>query len=172
MRRTMRIPMVVATTVLVLPLMTSTGQAASTAARCRTRDLSVHLGHGDAAAGSTFRPVVFTNESTATCSLAGFPGVAYVAPRTGDQVGAAAARNTQHPARTIQLTPGERAVAMLQLVDARNYPAKRCAATTVSGLRVYPPNATRAAYVPFASNRRACSSSVTQLTVQAVRPGR
>lgn len=142
--------------------------ATSSPSRCSLRSLSVRLGPAGHAAGSTYRPIVFTNTGAAACTLRGYPGVSYVAPRTGHQVGAAATRDSAQPVRTVTLASGGHAAALLQLVNYLNYPASRCAATTVSGLRVYPPGSTTAAYVAFARPQHACSTNVEQLAVRAV----
>ena len=140
----------------------------STPGRCTTGNLSVRLGAAGGAAGSTYEPLVFTNKGSATCTLDGYPGVAFVAPQSGKQVGAAASRNPQHPATSVSLAGGASASAMLQIANHANYPASTCNATSVSGLRVYPPGSTTAIYVPFAHTQQACSTSVHQLSVEAV----
>ena len=149
-----------------------TNQVAATGSgRCATRDLTVHLGAAGGAAGSTYEPLVFTNKGSATCTLDGYPGVSFVAPQTGKQVGAAASRNPQHAATSVSLAAGASASAMVQVVNHANYDPASCKATTVSGLRVYPPGSTTAAYVPFTHTQQACSTSVNQLSVQAVVAG-
>lgn len=140
--------------------------------RCTVSHLSLRLGRAGGAAGSTYQPIVFTNTGTASCTLSGYPGVSYVAPRSGAQVGAAATRDTGVAPHTVTLAPGGHAASLLQLVDYINYPASSCAAKPVSGLRVYPPGSKSAAYIAFAHNRKACSSHVQQLTVRAVVKGR
>jgi len=147
------------------------GSTSPTPGRCTTGNLSVHLGAAGGAAGSTYEPLVFTNKGSATCTLDGYPGVAFVAPQTGKQVGAAASRNAQHTAISVSLAPGASASAMLQVANHANYPASSCQATSVSGLRVYPPGATTAAYVAFTHAQQACSTSVHQLSVEAVVAG-
>jgi uncharacterized protein DUF4232 len=148
--------------------------AASTSgtSRCTINHLSVSLGRADHAAGSTYRPIVFTNTGDAACTLRGYPGVSYVAPTSGRQVGAAASRDDAERTRTVTLAPDGHAAALLQLVNPFNYPAADCAAKTVSGLRVYPPGSTAAAYVAFARHQKACSSNVHQLSVRAVLRGK
>src|SRR3954447_11021190 len=149
-----------------------TGKAAATGSpspgRCTTGNLSAHLGAAGGAAGSTYEPLVFTNKGSATCTLDGYPGVSFVAPSSGKQVGAAASRNPQHPAALVTLAPGATASALLQIANEANYPASTCQPTDVSGLRVYPPGATTALYVAFKSPQKACSSNVNQLSVQAI----
>src|SRR5438309_2387332 len=85
--------------------------------RCTTSILSVHLGAADGAAGSTYEPLVFTNKGSATCTLNGYPGVSFVAPTSGKQVGAAASRNPQHAAELVTLAPGATASALLQIAN-------------------------------------------------------
>src|SRR3954471_4486034 len=143
----------------------------STPARCTTGNLSLRLGAAGGAAGSTYEPLVFTNKSSATCTLDGYPGVSFVAPSSGKQVGAAASRNPQHAAALVTLAPGATASALLQIANEANYPAAACQPTDVSGLRVYPPGATTALYVAFRSVQKACSTNVNQLSVQAVVAG-
>ena len=145
--------------------------ASATPARCTTGNLSVRLGATGGAAGSTYEPLVFTNKGSATCTLDGYPGVAFVAPQSGKQVGAAASRNPQHAASLVTVAPGASASAMLQIANHANYPASSCTPTTVSGLRVYPPGSTTAIYVPFAHTQQACSTKVNQLSVEAVVAG-
>ena len=156
----------------IAPVRLAAVSADSTATRCTLGDLAVRLGPAGHAAGSTYRPIVFTNTSGSACTLTGYPGVSYVAPKSGRQVGAAAARDRAMRTRTVRLAPGGHAAALLQLVDYLNYPAANCAAKTVSGLRVYPPGSRTAAYVPFAHKRKACSSQVPQLSVRTVVRGR
>ena len=146
--------------------------ATGSPSRCTVSQLSLRLGTAGHAAGSTYQPIVFTNTGTTACTLRGYPGVSYVAPKSGAQVGAAATRDAAVAVRTITLAAGGHAAALLQLVNYLNYPATSCAAKAVSGLRVYPPGSKAAAYVAFAHSREACSSNVQQLSVRAVVRGR
>ncbi|HEU5033200.1 MAG TPA: DUF4232 domain-containing protein [Mycobacteriales bacterium] len=147
------------------------GSAVSSTPTCRTGDLSVRLGPAEGAAGSVYAPLVFTNTGTARCRLSGYPGVSYVAPGNGHQVGAAATRSAQHPAQAVVLAPGGHAAAVVQMVNVMNYPDRRCRPTATSGLRVYPPGNTAATYVAFGRDRSACSTGVAQLSVEAVVAG-
>jgi hypothetical protein len=144
---------------------TSTSPPTST---CQTRDLGLALGQGEGTAGSLYEPLRFTNRGASACTLYGYPGVSFVAGGSGDQIGSPAARNPQHPATTVMLSPGASADAVVQVVDHGNYGPDQCKATAVSGLRVYPPGNKDAAYVPFPDAVTACSTDVTQLTVESV----
>ena len=113
---------------------------------------------------------MLTNHGSSTCALRGYPGVAFVAS-TGGQVGSAASRNPQQPVTTILIAPDSSASALLGIADYRNFPPGECLSHPVSGLRVYPPGNTSAAYVPFKTASAACSTHVGQLNVVAVVTG-
>jgi hypothetical protein len=51
--------------------------------------------------------------------------------------------------RTVRLSPGATATAVLRIGAAANFPTARCHAVTAAGLRVYPPNQTVPKVVPF-----------------------
>lgn len=144
------------------------GSTSTAVTTCQTKDLTLSLGQGEGTAGSMYEPLHFTNKGADACTLYGYPGVSFVTTGSGDQVGSPASRNPQHPARTVTLSPGATADAIVQVVDHGNYGADQCKATTVSGFRVYPPGNKSAAYVPFHDAVTACSTDVTQLTVEAV----
>jgi hypothetical protein len=135
---------------------------------CQTGNLTVAIGQSQGTAGSVFEPLRFTNKGASSCTMSGYPGVSFVTAGSGAQVGAAASRNAQHAAKTVTLAPGAGAEAIVQVVDHGNYDPAQCKATDVSGFRVYPPGQTAAVYVPFAETATACSTDVTQLTVEAV----
>jgi hypothetical protein len=150
----------------------STNPASNGPTGCETSSLSVKLGEAGGAAGSIYQPIVFTNTGSATCTLNGYPGVSFVAPGNGQQVGAAASRNPQHAPALVTLAPGASASATLQTGETGNYDQATCKPVDVSGLRVYPPGNTAAMYVAFPSKQQACSAgNVNQLSVEAVVAG-
>jgi hypothetical protein len=164
-------------TVTVTATATVTGQASAPTPTttpagppgCATSGLTVSLGQGGAAAGSAFYPIEFTNTSSSTCSLYGYPGVSFVSS-AGHQVGAAATEDPTYPRRLVTLAPGAAAHASLRVVDALNYPTANCHPVTVAKLKVYPPNQTTFLYLSLPST--ACSlTSVQILSVQTVQPG-
>lgn len=140
----------------------------TTVGNCETKNLSFSLGRADGTAGSVYEPLQLTNKGSSACTLFGYPGISFVTAGSGDQVGAAASRNPQHAAKSVTLVPGATAESVVQVVDHMNYSPGQCKAEDVSGFRVYPPGETAAAYVPFDHASSACSSDVTQLTVEAV----
>lgn len=138
-------------------------------AACATAHLAVSLGDGQGAAGSVIYPLHFTNKGSAACTLTGYPGVSLVAPGNGQQVGAAAQRDGG-PTPTVTLAPGAEATANIRMVNYQNFSAGDCAPTAVSGLRVYPPGNTAAAYVSFTKAQQACSKNPPGGSGLGVRP--
>jgi hypothetical protein len=134
---------------------------------------------GGAAAGSTYYDLEFTNISTRTCTLTGYPGVSAVNV-VGHTLGKPASRNVTHRVATVTLTGapvqpggpvglGGTVSAILRIVDATPFPAASCGRATASGLRVYAPGQKRAKLVslPFL----ACASGKVQfMSVEAVQP--
>ena len=146
----------------------ASGQAAGPRA-CQSGALKVALGPGNAAAGSQIIPIQFTNVSTSTCTLFGFPGVSFTGETYAVQVGPAAARNHASAEQVVTLAPGAVASAQIKIVNAQNYPAGTCGLTTASGILVYPPDLTKAVGLPF--NGFACVHKWNVLTVNAVAAG-
>jgi Protein of unknown function (DUF4232) len=147
----------------------SASPAVAGPAACQFSALKVTLGPGNAAAGSQIVPIQFTNVSSSTCTLYGFPGVSFTGETYAVQVGPAAVRNHTSIEQVITLDPGAVASAQIKIVDAQNYPAGTCGLTTASGIKVYPPNLTSAVGLPF--NGFACVHKYNVLTVNAVAAG-
>ena len=139
---------------------------------CATSGLSVKLGPGNGAAGSTFIPIVFTNTTSSSCSLFGYPGVSFVTGQGGSQIGLAASRDPTQPASSIVLAAGGVAHATLRVVQADNFPAAACKPTAVSTLKIFPPGQTDALYLAFSSRTCASTSPADQvLYIQTVGSG-
>ncbi len=141
-------------------------------APCPSSGLQVTLGQGNGAAGSTYYPLDFTNNSGASCTLFGYPGVSFVTSIGGSQIGSAASRNPALPSELVTIPPGGIAHATLQVVNAENFAASACHMVTAHWLKVYPPNQTAPLYVSFMAH--ACSEKAKRvdiLAVEAVRPG-
>jgi hypothetical protein len=114
----------------------------ATPVRCYSSQLSVSLGSGNGAAGSSYYPLNFKNTSKVTCSLYGYPGVS--ALLNGKQLGAAAVRETSVPKSTVILKPGVTVNAVLQVTDVSVYSKLQCEPKTATQLKVYPPGASDA----------------------------
>jgi hypothetical protein len=137
--------------------------------RCTTAELSASLGEGGAAAGSVYRPLIFTNTGSRTCELRGFPGVSYVAGDDGHQVGPAAAMSGERGGQ-VPISPGSTARAQLQLVTVQNYDPADCHPVPVRGLRVYPPGDTASLFVPMDGEGCSTTPPGNQLSIQTITP--
>jgi hypothetical protein len=111
----------------------------------------------------------FTNTGASTCSLFGYPGVSLVKGPPYTQIGLAAKRSTTTPKKVVTLAPGATANALLQIVDALNYPSATCGPTKATALKIYPPNQTEPVYLPNTSS--GCAKPVQIMYIGAVRPG-
>lgn len=140
----------------------------TSSADCKAADLRLTLGHGDAGAGSVYRPLVFTNKSSRTCLIQGFPGVSYVTGDNGTQVGDAATR-VPPKGPVIHLAPGQSVSADVQFAQAGNFDQAACKPTPVRGLRVYPPHDTASMFVPMSTTGCAGHVPDPQLQVQTVK---
>jgi hypothetical protein len=106
----------------------------------------------------------FTNTGASTCSLFGYPGVSLVTGRRTRRSACAAKRSTATPKTLVTLAPGATANALLQIVDALNYPSASCGPTKATALKIYPPNQTEPVYLPNTSTgcakpSRSCTSA-------------
>jgi hypothetical protein len=138
---------------------------------CRSSDLRLSLGRGDAAAGTAYRPLEFTNISDHPCVLEGFPGVSYVGGPDGHQVGAPADREGDK-GTSITLGRGEVASATVGFANVDNYDPLTCQPQPVRGLRVYPPQETAALFIDMPTT--GCGNDKIpgdQLKVKAIQKG-
>jgi len=138
--------------------------AAASAPPCQTSGLVIWLANGNAAAGTFYYDLNFTNLSGHACTLRGHPGVSAM-NLGGGQVGTPAGWGDPGNARlrTIRLANGATATAVLAVTDVYNYPAGVCHRVHAAGLRVIPPNQFTSKLVPYPIE--ACSSS--QVFMQA-----
>ncbi|GAB2531150.1 hypothetical protein GCM10027167_39790 [Nocardia heshunensis] len=131
--------------------------------------MTVALGRGDGAAGSTYVPIVFTNNGARACSLTGYPGVSYTQGAEGEPVGPPASREAfggNDGTEVVVLAPGGRGAATLRTVnDVGVYPADKCDPVAVAGLRIYPPDNTESVFIAMA--RQTCSK-IGILTIREV----
>ena len=142
----------------------------TSAVSCATSSLDVKQGLGQGYAGGVYEVIDFTNTSNAPCSLYGYPGVSLVTGPPYTQVGLAAKRSTTSgQVKLITLAPGATANALLQIVDALNYPSATCGPTKAAALKVYPPNQTAPVYL--ANTSIACSKPVQTMNIGPVQAG-
>jgi len=150
---------------------TATQQAALGSGDCKAGDISLSLGRGDAAAGTSYRPLVMTDTSAAKCTIQGFPGVSYFAGADRHQVGKAAYRDGAKGAPVV-LNKGESAAADIGFVNVQNYDPSTCQPTPVDGLRVHLPQETTPKFLDAPGT--GCASDKipgNQLTVKTAHPG-
>ena len=146
----------------------SASPAVASAPACANGSLQVKLGPSEGYAGGVDEAIGFTNISGASCTLYGYPGVSLVSGAQA-QIGLAAKRSSTAPVTLITLAPGATGTAMLQVVDALNFPTATCGPAQATELRVYPPNQTAAVYLPDSSE--GCAQPVQVLFVGAVQAG-
>jgi hypothetical protein len=116
---------------------------------CQTPGLVIWLDtDGRVASGTAFFKLHITNLSGHACTLNGFPFLTAV-NLTGHQVGPAAVFRTPPRPHLVTLGNGKTATAMLGIVSTGVYVRSVCRPVTAAGLRVFPPNQTRAKMVPF-----------------------
>lgn len=119
-------------------------QAASTTPTCHVADLYLSVGRATGGAGSLFYPIQFTNTSTHTCALRGYPGVSAL-DVNHHQIGAPATRNP-HSVSTVFVRPGHTVYATIRTNDPTVVPSCRPVATYV---QVYPPASLQAVLIPY-----------------------
>jgi hypothetical protein len=136
---------------------------------CPTSSLQVKLGLSEGYAGGVYQVINFTNTSSASCTLYGYPGVSLVTGPPYAQLGSAAKRSTTIPVKLITLAPGETADAQLQIVDALNFPSATCHPTKATNLKVYPPNQTAPVYL--ADTSYGCAKPVQTMVIGPVQTG-
>jgi hypothetical protein len=116
---------------------------------CETPGLVMWLNTtGNAGAGSISYQMHFTNLSGHRCTLNGFPFVLGVG-LGGHQIGRRAFFDRSHPPLTVTLRAGKTATAVLKIDEVGDFSPSACRPRTAAGLRVFPPNQTRAKTIPF-----------------------
>ncbi|MCX4749889.1 DUF4232 domain-containing protein [Kitasatospora sp. NBC_01287] len=130
---------------------------------CTSAELSVAQTNPNVGAGQYYSTLVFTNTSSRTCTLAGYPGVSYVAA-AGQQSGNPATRTgTQYA--TVTLAPHGTAKATLHDANgAGGYDPGQCQLTPAQGLRIYPPGEKAALFLPW-QTQHCAGPSIHALTI-------
>jgi hypothetical protein len=124
------------------------------------------------AAGTEYVPLEFTNTSSQSCELSGFPAVALTSGVTGQQIGTEAAVDRSVRATAVLLKPGGIAHAWVGIADVANLPSKTCRPVTAAGFRVVVPGSESASYL--AHRVPACKEPARDggiLIVRPVQPG-
>jgi hypothetical protein len=148
---------------------TSLSPAVTGPPACPTSSLQLKLGVSQGYAGGVYQVIDFTNTSGSLCTLYGYPGVSLVSGPPYAQIGLTAKRSTSSARKLVTLAPGATGNALLQIVDALNYPSASCGPTKATALKIFPPNQTVPVYLPSTTN--GCAKSVQIMYIGPVLPG-
>lgn len=157
------------------PSPSSTAPASPTQAgpaECTSADLKVALGPSNGAAGTIYYNIDFTNTSSASCFVQGYPGASLVSAGdgAGTQIGDDAKRVPVTPSHQIVLAAGQTAHAALGVAEAGNFPASTCKVVTAHWLKVFPPDQTVAAYLAL-TTQTCASAKVATMHISAISSG-
>ncbi|MGB6453443.1 MAG: DUF4232 domain-containing protein [Streptosporangiaceae bacterium] len=144
--------------------------AASTGpSECLTTDLHLTVGAGNGAAGTIYYSLDLTNASSSTCTMYGYPGVAFVSSPGGSQVGAAAGRSSSTSPALVTLVAGATAHATLAVSDVLI--GNNCMHQVQTNfLQVYPPGQYRPLFAPL--SRPGCADqSLITMNVDTISSG-
>ena len=135
-------PLVAAALLAAAVIATPAAEAA--AKGCSASKLVVWAGEepGGGTAGSVYYRIEFTNLSSRTCTLFGFPIVGAVNLK-GKQLGAPATHSPGKKVKAVKLAQGQTATAQLRIVEALNYSPNECKPTWAAGLRIGDPRRRR-----------------------------
>lgn len=136
------------------PTTTTTPEAVAVVPRCETSMLSVALTDQDAAAGSVYYHIDFTNISPESCTLRGYPEVVFL-DESGNQIGAPALRLAEDTT-LVTVDPGSSAMATFSYRTVFVATSPGCQPTDSSRLQVVPPDETAVLLIPF--DRQACAN--------------
>jgi hypothetical protein len=139
--------------------------AGSARPRCLTSQLRLSFVDAQAGLGHRYADYALKNLATTPCRLYGYPGVILLDAhgRALTSSHATVTRWTVSPRRTVVISPGQRAFFTFTWLDGGFCPGH---SFSYSGMRVYPPGATRAIQ-RSESATAACDGSAM---VSAVRP--
>jgi hypothetical protein len=138
--------------------------------RCHTGDLTIKYGPSNGAAGTDYEYLGFTNKSTHTCRMYGFPGMAPVDAR-GKQIPVTVARTNDQP-KTVTLAPGQTGWALVRWAVAPGTYSGPACQPGGSALAVTPPDETTQLTLPGVV--RVCGSgtiTTAPITDQSPPPG-
>ncbi|MFJ8113757.1 DUF4232 domain-containing protein [Streptomyces sp. NPDC096132] len=135
--------------------------------RCRTADLRASIGPNDPGAGQENFAVVLTNNSTRTCTVYGFPGIAFV-DGVGEAVTPDPERATGQEEPTVTLKPGASAWSALTFTN----PAATGVTTVIpAAVLVTPPDETASIKVAWSGGKVSNTGKASVPQVSPLRPG-
>jgi hypothetical protein len=134
-------------------------------AACTTAGLRVTAAFSQGATQHAIYDLRFANVSRASCTLRGYPSVSLVTAGNsfGRPIGSSRPllMRGPGPTATVTLAPGQRALALLGVAETVMFVGSACTPVVAHWLKVYPPHASRAVYVPIRA--MTCSLSSDQV---------
>ncbi len=132
-------------------------------AACTPAQLRVTAAFSQGAGQHAIYDLRFTNVSRTACTLHGYPGVSLVTAgnSSGRRIGSPRPLIMQTPGPAVTLAPGQRALALLGVAETVLFTGSSCSPVAAHWLKVYPPTARQAVYVPI--NITTCSSPSDQV---------
>jgi len=161
-------PSVATTTVTATAPAASSSPPVTGPPACASSGLKVTQGGSNGYAGGVYVTLDFTNTSSSSCTLYGYPGVSLLSS-SRVQIGLAAKRTTTTAPATVTLASGATAHAQLQIVDALNFSSSTCGPVKAALLQIFPPNQKAAVFLTNTSTT--CSKSVQTLFISPVQSG-
>ncbi|MEU1055769.1 DUF4232 domain-containing protein [Streptomyces sp. NPDC005876] len=144
----------------------SASASARAGGRCHTSALRASVGRMDPGAGQRNFPVVLTNTSSRTCTLYGYPGLAFT-DAAGRQLGPDPKRTAASP-ETVRLTPGASAWAALSFASPEISGARTADPAT---LLVTPPDERDSLKVAWRAGEVPVGGAESQVSVTVLSPG-
>ena len=135
-------------------------------AACTPAGLRVTAGFSQGAGQHAIYGLRFTNASGTTCTVQGYPGVSLVTAGNSSGRPIGSPRPLLMPSQdpgltTVTLAPGQHAAALMGIAETVEFTGMSCDPVTAHWLKVSPPHASRAVYVPVTAVT--CSSSRDQV---------
>ena len=152
---------------LTLTACTSSSSSSRPAALapCTSAQLRVTAGYSQGAGQHAIYDLNFDNVSRTACTLRGYPGVSLVtaADPAGRPIGSPRSQLMRQPGpvSTVTLAPGQHALALLGVAETVGFTGLACTPVVAHWLKVYPPHARAAVYVPI--KVMTCSSPSDQV---------
>ncbi|MFF7987452.1 DUF4232 domain-containing protein [Streptomyces sp. NPDC007901] len=149
------------------PTPTASAAQAPTATRCHTSEVRASIGPDHPGTGQENFAIILANGSHRTCTVYGFPGVAFV-NGAGEAVTPDAERTTGQEQRIVTLAPGASAWSALSFTN----PAISGVTTvTPVAVRVTPPDETEPIRVRWTGGRVSNTGKASVPQVSPFRPG-
>ncbi len=130
--------------------------------RCLTRQLSVRQVSSDVAVGHVMETYAFTNISSSTCTLYGYPGFDLFDANNRPLKGVDVIWSKNYTPKRVTLAPGSQASFMIRYANSTGYPGKVC--PTSAKIEVTAPNTYN--YFTLREHIKPCGNQVSVTPVQ------